>query len=41
MSADPERPIAVACDHAGFSLKSIVIKTIRQAGFEVLDLGTF
>ncbi len=32
--------IAVACDHAGFPLKDIVIETVREAGHEVLDLGT-
>ena len=33
--------IAVACDHAGFPLKDIVIETVRKAGHEVLDLGTY
>jgi RpiB/LacA/LacB family sugar-phosphate isomerase len=33
--------IAVACDHAGFPLKDIVIDTVRKAGHEVLDLGTY
>lgn len=32
--------IAVACDHAGFPLKQIVLDVIRQAGHEALDLGT-
>lgn len=32
--------IAVACDHAGFPLKAIVLNVIRDAGYEVLDLGT-
>jgi len=32
--------IAVACDHAGFPLKSIVLDMVRAAGHEVLDLGT-
>jgi ribose 5-phosphate isomerase B len=32
--------IAVACDHAGFPLKADVLKTIREAGHEALDLGT-
>ncbi len=31
--------IAVACDHAGFPLKEIVLDAIRAAGHEVLDLG--
>ncbi|MGB8213957.1 MAG: ribose 5-phosphate isomerase B [Anaerolineales bacterium] len=32
--------IAVACDHAGFPLKEVVLETIRRAGHEPLDLGT-
>jgi ribose 5-phosphate isomerase B len=32
--------IAVACDHAGFPLKQLVMETIRLAGHEILDLGT-
>jgi len=32
--------IAVACDHAGYPLKKIVLDTIREEGHEVLDLGT-
>jgi ribose 5-phosphate isomerase B len=32
--------IALACDHAGFQLKKILLETVRVAGHEVLDLGT-
>jgi len=32
--------IAIACDHAGFPLKSTVLEVIREAGYESLDLGT-
>jgi len=32
--------IAVACDHAGFPLKSTVLDVILEAGHHVLDLGT-
>jgi ribose 5-phosphate isomerase B len=32
--------IAVACDHAGFPLKKIILETVRAAGHEPLDLGT-
>lgn len=32
--------IAVAADHGGFPLKSLVIETIREAGHEVIDMGT-
>lgn len=33
--------VAVACDHAGFPLKDIVLEAILEAGHEVIDLGTF
>lgn len=33
--------IAVACDHGGFPLKSTIVKTVQDAGHEVMDLGTF
>ena len=32
--------VAVACDHAGFPLKNIVLEAVRAAGHEALDLGT-
>ena len=32
--------VAIAFDHAGFSLKPVVIEAVREAGDEVLDLGT-
>lgn len=32
--------VAVACDHAGFPLKQIVLEAVRAAGHEPLDLGT-
>jgi len=32
--------IAVACDHAGFSLKQTMIETVLAAGNEVINLGT-
>lgn len=32
--------IAVACDHAGFPAKPIVLEAIRAAGHEAIDLGT-
>ena len=31
--------IAVACDHAGFPLKEMVLEAVRMAGHEPLDLG--
>lgn len=33
--------IAVACDHAGFPLKSTVLDAVREAGHELIDLGTY
>jgi ribose 5-phosphate isomerase B len=31
--------IAVACDHAGFPLKDLVLQAVRNAGHTPLDLG--
>jgi ribose 5-phosphate isomerase B len=33
--------VAVACDHGGFPLKEDVLETVRSAGHEPIDLGTF
>ena len=33
--------VAVGCDHAGFSLKSVVIDSINAEGHEVIDVGTY
>jgi len=33
--------VAVACDHGGFPLKDTVLETVRAAGHEAIDLGTF
>jgi ribose 5-phosphate isomerase B len=32
--------IAVACDHAGYPMKEIVLEAVRRAGHTPLDLGT-
>ena len=32
--------IAIACDHAGFPLKTVIIDVIQAEGHDVLDLGT-
>jgi ribose 5-phosphate isomerase B len=32
--------IALACDHAGFPLKAVVIDVISEAGHEIMDCGT-
>ena len=33
--------IIIASDHAGFNYKSLLIKDIRQQGYELIDVGTF
>jgi ribose 5-phosphate isomerase B len=33
--------IVIACDHAGFPLKSTIMDVIRESGHEVVELGTF
>jgi ribose 5-phosphate isomerase B len=33
--------IAVGCDHGGFPLKGTVIESVKAAGHEVIDVGTF
>ena len=35
-----KKPIAVACDHAGYDLKSILCDELETLGYSVLDLGT-
>jgi len=32
--------VALAADHAGFSLKTKIVSYLEEAGFEILDLGT-
>ena len=34
------KPIALASDHAGFELKEKIAAYLKEAGFEILDLGT-
>ena len=34
------KPVAIACDHAGFALKTDLLKQLADMGHEVLDLGT-
>jgi ribose 5-phosphate isomerase B len=36
----PAETIAIAADHAGFDLKSVLGEELRKAGFDVVDLGT-
>ena len=32
--------IAVACDHAGFPMKSVVLSVVESLGHQAIDLGT-
>lgn len=41
MSALPHFTIAVASDHAALDARAAVIKQLREAGHEVLDLGPY
>ena len=34
------KPIAIASDHAGFDLKTILAQELSEMGYRVLDLGT-
>ena len=36
----PEKPIAIASDHAGYGLKSVLVEELGALGHQVLDLGT-
>jgi ribose 5-phosphate isomerase B len=36
----PAETIAIAADHAGFDLKSMLVEELHKAGLSVLDLGT-
>jgi ribose 5-phosphate isomerase B len=36
----PAETIAIAADHAGFALKSVLSVELARLGYEVLDLGT-
>lgn len=33
--------IVIGCDHAGFPLKDAVIESVKAAGHEVIDVGTY
>lgn len=35
-----DRTIALAADHAGYALKEVLAESLRDQGYEVLDLGT-
>ncbi len=34
------KPVAIACDHAGYGLKQLLIPEVEALGYTVLDLGT-
>jgi ribose 5-phosphate isomerase B len=33
--------IVIGCDHAGYNIKSAVIKHVEEKGYEVVDVGTY
>ena len=33
-------PIVIACDHAGYDAKVVVLKHLSEQGYDVVDLGT-
>ncbi len=33
--------VAIACDHAGFQYKNILLQDIRDNGYELIDLGAY
>jgi len=33
--------VGISSDHAGYKLKSVLIKDLKNIGFEVLDFGTY
>jgi ribose 5-phosphate isomerase B len=37
---DKKQPLALASDHAGFELKSFLVKVLTSEGFTLNDLGT-
>ena len=39
MKNTPAPKILIASDHAGFDLKSLLIKELQKSGFEIQDLG--
>lgn len=36
----PAKPIAIASDHAGYALKTVLAEQLETMGYAVLDLGT-
>ena len=38
--SDKKEVIPIASDHAGFEMKQVLARTLRELGYEVQDLGT-
>ena len=36
----PRKTIAIASDHAGFDLKTTLMRDLKDAGYATVDLGT-
>ncbi|HTA28053.1 MAG TPA: RpiB/LacA/LacB family sugar-phosphate isomerase [Bacteroidia bacterium] len=36
---DKVHPIGIAADHGGYELKEYLVKTLQEAGYEVIDFG--
>ncbi|MEC7948521.1 MAG: RpiB/LacA/LacB family sugar-phosphate isomerase, partial [Myxococcota bacterium] len=32
--------VAIGCDHAGFSLKSLLVEHLEKRGYQIVDVGT-
>jgi ribose 5-phosphate isomerase B len=37
---DKSQPLALACDHAGFELKTFLIRVLKSEGYKIQDFGT-
>jgi len=36
-----KKVIPIGCDHAGFELKELIVKQLKDKGYEVKDFGTY
>jgi ribose 5-phosphate isomerase B len=41
LAFERSKPIAIGADHAGFEYKTAVVKHLNQAGYQVVDFGTY
>ena len=39
--AKTDKPVGLACDHAGYELKNKVIEMFEESGIKYIDFGTF